>query len=567
MVISINISETLIKRITRTKEDCSGKLFGTSDTNVISLLALQSDIPDAESLEYSFPTQLEFCGVFQCESEGIGHQKLIDKHNEFNEKSAVLIYSKVGSEDLTVNLIENGKLSQVKYSILTEEEINALFLYIRVTGHINLQCELSTNALNASFHNIEKTISSGAMVFNIAKTNIFLLDSESENSVVGANADMGVNEICDDSNIFNEEANRKKKIQVSRPRIVNIDMLRQVSKFQKDHAPLCILDKNTITAVNTTIKCDSILMINRNTKVGELYPKLLNSVRRSVKLNEAHVLNTLSEHAVKSVAAQTYHFYPRECGHFLTLIYPRNASDVSLKSKRQILHKQLLIETSAPMFRRANQYVFKYNSDGKQPLINPHEGLKSTDNGKYEYYHYCQNKMDDNGWGCAYRSLQTLASWFKLQGYVDREVPTFSEIQKCLVDIKDKPASFAGSRQWIGSTEVNFVLNTLLGVENKILYVSSGADMASKGPELVSHFHNHGSPVMIGGGVLAHTILGVDYNQQTGNMRFLILDPHYTGGEDLHVIQSKGWCGWKTVDFWSKTSYYNMCLPQVPREV
>lgn len=44
-------------------------------------------------------------------------------------------------------------------------------------------------------------------------------------------------------------------------------------------------------------------------------------------------------------------------------------------------------------------------------------GVIALVRGKYEYYHYCQNKMDDNGWGCAYRSLQTLASWFKLQGW------------------------------------------------------------------------------------------------------------------------------------------------------
>ena len=43
--------------------------------------------------------------------------------------------------------------------------------------------------------------------------------------------------------------------------------------------------------------------------------------------------------------------------------------------------------------------------------------------------------------------------------------------------------------------------------------------------------------VCAGGGVLAHTILGVDYNELTGELRFLVLDPHYTGGEDIRVIQ------------------------------
>lgn len=43
----------------------------------------------------------------------------------------------------------------------------------------------------------------------------------------------------------------------------------------------------------------------------------------------------------------------------------------------------------------------------------------------------------------------------------------------------------------------------------------------------------------IGGGVLAHTILGVAWNEITGQIKFLILDPHYTGAEDLQVILEK----------------------------
>lgn len=42
-----------------------------------------------------------------------------------------------------------------------------------------------------------------------------------------------------------------------------------------------------------------------------------------------------------------------------------------------------------------------------------------------------------------------------------------------------------------------------------------------------------------GGGVLAHTILGVAWSETTGQIRYLILDPHYTGAEDLQVITDK----------------------------
>lgn len=108
-----------------------------------------------------------------------------------------------------------------------------------------------------------------------------------------------------------------------------------------------------------------------------------------------------------------------------------------------------------------------------------------------------------------------------------------------------------------------------------------------------------GAMVMVscpaGGGVLAHTILGVAWSETTGDIRYLILDPHYTGAEDLQVIAEKvtiwsthicpfslfwvvsltlgcvlslqGWCGWKGPNFWDQTAYYNLCLPQRPKAI
>lgn len=45
--------------------------------------------------------------------------------------------------------------------------------------------------------------------------------------------------------------------------------------------------------------------------------------------------------------------------------------------------------------------------------------------------------------------------------------------------------------------------------------------------------------VSAGGGQLAHTILGVAVNTETDETFFLVLDPHYTGAEDLHTVNSK----------------------------
>lgn len=64
----------------------------------------------------------------------------------------------------------------------------------------------------------------------------------------------------------------------------------------------------------------------------------------------------------------------------------------------------------------------------------------------------------------------------------------------------------------------------------------------------------------LGGGVLAHTILGVDINEELGTAKFLVLDPHYTGSDNLKSIHGKGVC-WKDASFWKKDAFYNLCLP------
>lgn len=103
----------------------------------------------------------------------------------------------------------------------------------------------------------------------------------------------------------------------------------------------------------------------------------------------------------------------------------------------------------------------------------------------------------------------------------------------------DKPKNFLGSSKWIGSMEISFCLSQMLNVDCKILSVSKGSEIADKARELQYHFETEGTPIMIGGGVLAHTIIGVDFSELTGDVKFLILDPHYTGGEDIKIITNK----------------------------
>jgi hypothetical protein len=54
---------------------------------------------------------------------------------------------------------------------------------------------------------------------------------------------------------------------------------------------------------------------------------------------------------------------------------------------------------------------------------------------------------------------------------------------------------------------------------------------------------------MIGGGVLAYTLLGIDFEERSGRCAFLILDPHYTGAEDIKKIHAGGWVGGRAADW------------------
>lgn len=308
-------------------------------------------------------------------------------------------------------------------------------------------------------------------------------------------------------------------------------------------------------------------------------------------------LNSMKKMILPSLLKQhpqlhPYHFSPPGISHPITVIYELNYGETEMKQvdARRSLHLRLGLPFDRPLLRIANALDLSAKDrstdtsrrKGASLLKDVHLGIPSSGvsggtvslvQGSYEYYHYLHDGFDDSGWGCAYRSLQTIISWFRLQHYSSMDVPSHREIQQSLVDIGDKDPSFIGSREWIGAIELSFVLDKLLGVSCKVLNVRSGLELPEKCRELALHFEDQGTPIMIGGGVLAYTLLGVDYNEATGECAFLILDPHYTGTDDLKKIVNGGWCGWKkSIDskgksFFLHDKFYNLLLPQRPNMV
>ena len=180
-----------------------------------------------------------------------------------------------------------------------------------------------------------------------------------------------------------------------------------------------------------------------------------------------------------------------------------------------------------------------------------------------------KDNFDDNGWGCAYRSLQTCVSWYRMQHYTCASVPSILDIQRLLKRIDEAHQEIEiGSRKWIGTVEGMYLLQEYLKVDCKMMYCQDATDMASQAPQMLQHLETEGTPIMMGAGMYAYTLVGLCFDSDIGDVAYLIVDPHYTGQDDLKQILSKGWVGWKNLDFFEKStdgSFINCCMPLVPR--
>uniref|UniRef100_A0A8C5Y9B4 Ufm1-specific protease 2 n=1 Tax=Microcebus murinus TaxID=30608 RepID=A0A8C5Y9B4_MICMU len=412
------------------------------------------------------------------------------------------------------------------------ETMDILF---RIRGGLDLAFQLATanelfikKALKHVLSDLSTKLSSNALVFRICHSSVYIWPNSDINTIPGELTDSSACKNVMRFIQFEQEEDIKRKFMRKKDKklsdmhqIVNIDLMLEMSTSQAAVTPIIERENGGHHYVNMTLPVDAVISVAPEETWGKVRKLLVDAIHNQL---------TDMEKWQKSL---------------VTISYPSGIPDGQLQAYRKELHDLFNLPHDRPYFKRSNAYHFPDEPYKDGYIRNPHTYLNPPNietgmiyvvQGTYGYHHYMQDRIDDNGWGCAYRSLQTICSWFKHQGYTERSIPTHREIQQALVDAGDKPATFVGSRQWIGSIEVQLVLNQLIGVTSKILFVSQGSEMASQGRELANHFQTEGTPIMIGGGVLAHTILGVTWNEITGQIKFLILDPHYTGAEDLQHI-------------------------------
>ncbi|KAK2964845.1 putative Ufm1-specific protease 2 [Blattamonas nauphoetae] len=301
---------------------------------------------------------------------------------------------------------------------------------------------------------------------------------------------------------------------------------------------------------------DLVVAVNQTQTVHEIARSLLGSLEANVHSKNKHRMFRIpgfsfplviqEQTATKSTFAKI---------HTLFALPPRPFFSSSFT-----LTKHSLSPTPPPAGRLSCVHTALYGMEGLKVV------KSASVSEKYDYFHYNQDNDNDAGWGCAYRSLQTIQSFFKHLGE-KRDPLSLSDIQDTLIEMGDKPEKFKEERSpWIGSIEVSFVLENWGDIESKIINMQSGSEFDSHFSELFDHFRTQGTPIMIGGGVLAYTLLGIRQvitkQSPTPTIEYLILDPHFKGGERITDIINEKWVWWHPASIFRTDCHYNMCLPQ-----
>ncbi|XP_060566245.1 ufm1-specific protease 2-like isoform X2 [Ruditapes philippinarum] len=549
-------------------------LLGYESESGFTLLACASLTTPTDTLKHLLPGGIAIVGIAIPESEKPANYAKIKQCLSNDSKQKVFLYISKGLIESAELVTEDNTKTTAEFNI-THVDLLSRFVIGRCKCDVPISFTIEKkdtwkNGVTSEIDRVVDSIMSDCTVYHLQSSQALINLSNCQQLPDNATYTHLAGLIED------EDQQRVTRSKSKHKEILMFDMYTNLnSAGYTDTIPTCspVINYNTeaVKTVKLVLHLDVVSLFEREILVSDMVVIMSEAIKNQLMAMKQCIFDNTKGN--KFILPEVYHFQPFDLPTLFNVIYPWNILDEQLENHRRSIHQCLCLPIDRPLFRRANKYRFSDERQDGSYLRNVHlnclkskvsEGKQYTVNGNYTYHHYMQDRFDDNKWGCAYRSLQTLVSWFKLQGYTEKNIPTHREIQQTLVDIGDKEPNFVGSRQWIGSMEVSFVLDTLLEVQSKILNVSSGGDLAGKGRELAQHFLTQGTPIMIGGGVLAHTILGIDYNEVTGDINFLILDPHYTGAEDLKTIIDKGWCGWKDGNFWDKNAHYNLCMPQRP---
>lgn len=259
-------------------------------------------------------------------------------------------------------------------------------------------------------------------------------------------------------------------------------------------------------------------------------------------------------------------------------------TEENLLSQRIYFHKILNLSDEFPKVRKfqlenkINDMLFsqclneiaKTNTAGSKHLFKrlktvhskccsnrPNENTSSsliTIEGDYFYFHTNMDKFNDKHWGNGYRALQTMLSWFLLNGYSNFEIPNLEDIQKILICLGQKNLSIFSKNKIINLSDIGMSFSYIVDSELEIIAFRNRKEFEENLEDLKDCVTHYKSPLLISvsSDLLGiYTVLGINIiNEDLSASQLLILNHNYSGNSSPFNIIKSGVCKWlKLTDF------------------
>jgi len=406
MSTKILVFSTLIQRL----EKYSGSrvaLYGIKSKKSVTIVTFIEQNREGE-YENILPAGLEHVGIFTLS---------LDEVNDGN----------------TIALIKNGKklecfqlvnesFKQVGFKTVENLELATL----RVRTKIPFFFSSLADETDAFLEKLLDKINSDAAAFLLDKSRVVLTCSGDKSDIQGAPQDVSVEELVQYAHDEDEEntVRESNKVQDKQLPIYFKMYWASVAEDPATGVPQCspliYHQRRSQPVLCLSLTFDTLSVIPWSDPAENIGPILCMSLTRQLKLFVEDLKEQLSHMPITEIQIpKIFHFLPDSLQHYITLAYHPDKSEESLENYRKEVHQWCDLSLDRPIFRRGNRHWFPEDFSSQRQLINTHVGLNlkgdevSLVKGRYAYHHYMQDKFDDNGWGCAYRSLQSIISWFK----------------------------------------------------------------------------------------------------------------------------------------------------------
>ncbi|KAK9498202.1 hypothetical protein O3M35_004068 [Rhynocoris fuscipes] len=420
MIPSIIIMQPALQRLNELNDEQTGELFGIIYDGNLLIIGMNFDInlsiqeEEWHKIRRSiYPSGIDWCGLFHVNhtEAAFNNESLVEKLKEVVvSNNPVYIDKNESDNEIKVFVLHNDNLISTQYQIMEEEEFATEFVYFNLRSVYDLNiCEMSESCIVQNLDILRKRIGDGQCIFHVKDTEVFL--SAETSSVVPNDAslkDYCKQDLCTVQNAL-----------APGPFFVDVLFCSTTSELTRDKSNFTIRHYTEPgQRYSYSLPIDFLCVTRKNRLIMDCFGSFIDAMCRWCDLVRHYLVSHYTVW-VNFAFFKICHFYPKKMAHYMSYIYTSSATDDGLAEKRKYLHELFhLTPPTCPLFRWGNAVIFGQ----KSILLNVHNGLKHEPvkggritlvKGMYDYYHYMQSNFNDNGWGCAYRSLQTIFSWFK----------------------------------------------------------------------------------------------------------------------------------------------------------